>query len=388
MPKNIVVMLDGTSNEIGTNRSNILRLYGTLSKSEDQIVYYDPGVGTFGAENAWSKFYRKALEIWGMATGWGLDANVKDAYRFLVDTYETDADGNGDRIYIFGFSRGAYSARILAGFLHAFGLIKPHNLNLLDYAYRAYKRIGETSAENAFEEIRMHERFLQPERPTIRLLGLFDTVASVVESGRFLPQLRRHAFTSNNPSVHSVRHAVAISERRTMFRPLLWPMEQEYREKRFDPKSAQRQDARETWFMGVHADVGGGYPETEAQLAKFPLYWMIRQTETMDLKYKTRTINELVLGKRDNGRYVRPVATAEPHNSMSAGWSVLEFLPRKKPALSNRTSILGWIIPFFERRVIPEGAKVHASVLKRTEAPPNLPEHYDEDRSAMPEDEA
>lgn len=387
MPKNIVILLDGTSNEIGTNRSNILRLYGTLAKSENQIVYYDPGVGTFGSENAWSRYYRKALEIWGMATGWGLDANVKDAYRFLVDVYETDADGNGDHIYIFGFSRGAYSARVLAGFLHAFGLIKAHNLNLLDYAYRAYKHIGETPAKNAFEEIRLHERFLRPERPKIRLLGLFDTVASVFESGRFGPRLRKHAFTSTNPSVQSVRHAVAISERRTMFRPQLWPTDQDFREHRFDPKSAQPQDARETWFMGVHGDVGGGYPEAEAQLAKLPLYWMIRQTETMELKYKTRTINELVLGKPANGQYVRPAATAKPHNSMTLAWSVLEFLPRRKPALSSRATILGWTIPFFETRSIPEGAHVHASVRVRDEAPPNLPQHYLEDDSAMPDDE-
>ena len=77
MPKNIVILMDGTSNEISTDRTNILRLYGTLEKSERQLVYYEPGVGTFGAENAWLRFWRKAVEIWGLATGWGLDQNVK-----------------------------------------------------------------------------------------------------------------------------------------------------------------------------------------------------------------------------------------------------------------------------------------------------------------------
>ena len=90
MAKNIVVLLDGTSNEISANRTNILRLYGTLEKSDRQLVYYDPGVGTFGAENAWLKFWRKAVEIWGMATGWGLDQNVKEAYRFLVENYDNE----------------------------------------------------------------------------------------------------------------------------------------------------------------------------------------------------------------------------------------------------------------------------------------------------------
>lgn len=111
MPKNIILLCDGTSNEIARNRTNILRLYGCLKKDEDQLVFYDPGVGTFGAENAWLSFWRRAVEIWGLITGWGLDANVKEAYRFLVEHYddgtrENVADEAPDRIYIIGFSRG------------------------------------------------------------------------------------------------------------------------------------------------------------------------------------------------------------------------------------------------------------------------------------------
>ena len=105
MPKNIVLLLDGTSNEIKENRTNILRLYGTLAKSDDQLVYYDPGVGTLGG-NTWSRLWRKFVEIWGLATGFGLDRNVLEAYQFLVENY--DRVGR-DRIYIFGFSRGAYT---------------------------------------------------------------------------------------------------------------------------------------------------------------------------------------------------------------------------------------------------------------------------------------
>ncbi|MCR9112482.1 MAG: DUF2235 domain-containing protein, partial [Rhodobacteraceae bacterium] len=85
MPRNIILICDGTSNEIAKNRTNMLRLYGTLIKDEQQMVFYDPGVGTFGAANAWSYGYRRFLEIWGLATGWGLDRNVKQAYTFLVN---------------------------------------------------------------------------------------------------------------------------------------------------------------------------------------------------------------------------------------------------------------------------------------------------------------
>lgn len=313
MPKNIVILLDGTSNEISADRSNILRLYGTLEKSERQLVYYDPGVGTFGAENAWLRFWRKAVEVLGLATGWGLDHNVKEAYRFLVQNYDDGHGGGGeqecrDNIYIFGFSRGAYSARVLAGFLHAVGLIEKRNLNLLDYAYRAYKGIGE-NGEDKFGEVRLYERILAPDRPPIRLLGLFDTVASVIENGRYGPRLRSHAYTKSNRSVESVRHAVGIDERRTMFRPQLWPQGGEYWGNPFNKAAAKPQDVCEVWFAGVHGDVGGGYPEPESGLTKIVLQWMIEQTRPIGLFYRTQTVNDLVLGRNPDKPYVAP----DPH---------------------------------------------------------------------------
>ncbi|MEP4194244.1 MAG: DUF2235 domain-containing protein [Aliishimia sp.] len=376
MAKNIVILLDGTSNEISADRTNILRLYGALSKNSEQLVYYDPGVGTFGAERAWSRLWRKTCEIWGMATGWGLDANVKEAYRFLVENYNRDSDGTRDRIYVFGFSRGAYSARVLAGFIHSFGLMEPKNLNLLDYSYRAYKRIGAAGDADAFAEMRLFERILRPDRPPIRLLGLFDTVASVIESGRVLPRLRNHAHTSNNSSVEAVRHAVAICERRTMFQPQLWPEGQSYSANRFDHSQAVPQNSKEVWFRGVHGDIGGGYPETESALAKVPLHWMIQETANFGLDYKTRTVNDLVLGKGKASKYVPPSSTGAPHNSMNLGWSFLEFLPRRKSLASQRASILGWTIPLMERRILPEGARIHHSVKKTGKMPPNVPNRH------------
>ena len=385
MPKNIVLLLDGTSNEIKTNRSNILRLYGTLKKSEDQLVYYDPGVGTLGGDGAWSRIWRKTVEIWGMATGWGLDQNVKEAYRFLIENYDDGKRSDGpdedrDRIYIFGFSRGAYSARILAGFIHAFGLVEPRGMNLIDYAYRAYKRINDRK-EGTFDEIRLYERILRPDKPPIQCLGLFDTVASVIESGRFGFRLKKHAFTKTNTSVVSIRHAVAIDERRTMFRPQLWPLDVSFLRNRFDPNDATPQDAKEVWFAGVHGDVGGGYPEAQSSLAKLPLHWMIEQTQAEGLLYKTRTVNELVLGTREDRDYTRPDPVGRKHNSMNWAWAILEFLPRLKPEDSKRPSIFGITIPLFEPRTIPEGARIHGSVDVRMAMsnykPPNLPTTYE-----------
>ncbi|MFV1730606.1 T6SS phospholipase effector Tle1-like catalytic domain-containing protein, partial [Phaeobacter sp. JH18-31] len=298
------------------------------------------------------------------------------AYRFLAENYCRDADGTRDQIYIFGFSRGAYSARVLAGFIHAFGLMEPKSLNLLDYAYRAYKRIGAAGNAEAFAEMRLFERILRPDRPPIRLLGLFDTVASVIESGRVLPRLRNHAHTSNNSSVEAVRHAVATCERRTMFQPQLWPKGQSYSANRFDHTQAVPQNLKEVWFRGVHGDIGGGYPEAESALAKVPLHWMILETAEFGLNYKTRTVNELVLGKGKANNYVAPAFTGLPHKSMNLGWSVLEFLPRRKSLASKRASFLGWTIPLMEQRFIPEGARIHRSVSEAGQMPKNVPDSH------------
>jgi uncharacterized protein (DUF2235 family) len=382
MPKNIVILCDGTSNEISEDRTNILRLFGTLTKSDDQVVFYDPGVGTFGASNSASYYFRKFVELWGRFSGWGLDANVKEAYRFLVEHYDHGTeDENGERqpdgIFLFGFSRGAYTVRVLAGFIHTVGLLHPNNLNLLDYAYRAYKRIGENhdrrqsdSDEAAFAEVRLYERMLRSVRPRIACLGLFDTVGSVFESGRFGCRLRSHAFTARNRSVQAVRHAVALDEKRTMFQPQLWPAGGRFRPDHFQAKSETSQDVKEVWFVGSHGDVGGGYPESKSQLAKIPLHWMIKETRSLGLIFKTGTINTIVLGKHDK-KYVAPDPVAPINNSMTFGWSIIEFLPRRRPRTGNvrRWSVLGWYVPFFEPRLVPDEATLHGSVEEHDQGP-------------------
>lgn len=386
MPKNVVILLDGTSNEIERDRTNILRLYGVLAKDAEQLVYYDPGVGTFGAEGAWSRFWRKAHEVWGLATGWGLDQNVKDAYRFLAENYNNgkrqgEDSVERDQIFIFGFSRGAYSARVLAGFIHAIGLIEPRNLNLLDYLYRAYKSVGEDEKQEAFAEVRLYERILNPDRPPIRMLGLFDTVGSVIESGRIGLRLKSHAFTSRNTSVQSVSHAVAIDERRTMFRPQLWPADQEYWGNPFNNMAAQPQDTKEVWFAGGHGDVGGGYPEADSALCKVPLLWMLERAKLCDLRIRQQSVNTIVMGAKAGAKYVSPNALGSAHETMTFAWSILEFMPRRMPSGSARPSLLGISLPLFERRRLPNGARIHRSVAERKEHfgqwPPNIPADYE-----------
>ena len=108
MAKNIVICCDGTGNEFGQQNSNVVKLYKMLVCNADQVAYYHPGVGTMGARNALTRIGKWWTRVVGLAFGYGISDNVADAYQFLMRTFE-----EGDRVYVFGFSRGAYTARAL-----------------------------------------------------------------------------------------------------------------------------------------------------------------------------------------------------------------------------------------------------------------------------------
>jgi hypothetical protein len=140
MPNNIVICCDGTGNQINDRLSNVLKFYRVLQKADDQIVYYSPGVGTVGAFDDWQVIKQHVKEFLGLAAGYGLDENVLDAYRFLCTHYS-----EGDAIWLFGFSRGAYTVRVLAAFVYVIGLLRPTQLNLADFAFTAYKKASHDS---------------------------------------------------------------------------------------------------------------------------------------------------------------------------------------------------------------------------------------------------
>ncbi len=171
MSRNIVICCDGTGNEIEKDLSNVLKLYRLLRKDETQLVFYDPGIGTIGTENIWTRRLQKLFTNLCLATGTGLDPNVLRAYSFLVDTYKP-----GDRVFIFGFSRGAYTARVLAGFLHLMGLLKPEQKNLASYAFKTYKQSSYSDLEAAwgFRQISGADQI------PVHFLGVWDTVSSVL----------------------------------------------------------------------------------------------------------------------------------------------------------------------------------------------------------------
>jgi hypothetical protein len=170
-------------------------------------------------------------------------------------------------------------------------------------------------------------RMPELQRRLIKLLSARQRRIPACVARSRLPQLRSHPFISRNPSVAHVRHAVALDERRRMFRALAWLEGEEHRPRRFQDDTAMAQDAREVWFTGGHADIGGGWPERVSGLAKVPLLWMIEETSSLGIEYVTRKVNRVARGAHSGQPYVAPDPFATVNESLTPGWKLLEYLP-------------------------------------------------------------
>jgi len=381
MGKNIVVCCDGTGNEVQGDLSNVLKLFRIARKTANQRVYYHPGVGTIGSDDPWSRAKQSAKAIFGLATGYGLDDEISAAYRFICEHWI-----EGDKIFLFGFSRGAYTARAVAGFICMIGLLPPDQLNLLSYALTAYKR---TSEKNDLAIAWQFGRVAGGRSTPIEFVGVWDTVASVIvpRRDRLFPTLQTLPYTRQNPSVRVFRHAISIDERRRMFRLNRWLSPQKFVVNRFDTNAEPvEQDIKQVWFSGVHSDVGGGYPEVESGLSKFPLAWMLAEAEAKGLQTNTALKRRLVFGDTlsdGTQQYAAPNAQGELHNSLTAGWKPLEWIPKAaKWREWPRTEYLGYYLPKGEPRLIANHdhrPTLHESVLQRAtlqQHPENFPSDY------------
>jgi uncharacterized protein (DUF2235 family) len=381
-PRNLVVCCDGTSNEIGVNISNVLKLFRMCEKDQHQRVYYYPGVGTIAQLATWGRLRQKIINFVGLATGYGLDDNILKCYRWLCANYR-----DGDHIFLFGFSRGSYTVRAIAGMIDMIGLLGADQQDIAAYALTAYKCATE---QNNLKIAWQFGRISGARDVTIHFMGVWDTVASVIvprPDRWYLPSLQFLPYTMQNPRVRIFRQACSIDERRRMFRLYRWKLGENFKPTRFYSGDTIVQDVRQVWFAGVHADIGGGYPEEESGLSKYPLVWMVDQGMNAGLRVNGETFSHLALGAPEpNGLYpyVEPEAEAFAHKSLSGTWWILEFWPKRVKYLEwpKRFKFLGDYIPRGEPRLIEEGAHIHQSVQFRMEEikkyrPVNLPQNYE-----------
>jgi uncharacterized protein (DUF2235 family) len=354
MPKNVVICCDGTANEFARDRTNVVKLFFTLVRDPlRQLAYYHPGLGTMEPAGTLTTTKRLVTKGLGLAVGWGLEADIRDAYVFLMNQFE-----EGDRVFLFGFSRGAYTVRAVTALLHMYGLIRPGNEALVPYAIRMMMAITflrekgapekhETELKCYFDLAREFKDHFSRTDCNPYFVGVWDTVSSVgwIESPVRLP------YTSNNPDIRIGRHAIAIDERRAFFRSNLW----------HPTASGGPKDVKQVWFPGVHCDVGGGYPEAESALSKIPLGWMLEEARSAGLLTDPAR-EDLVLGRAGRG-YVAPDPKADMHESLTWPWYPAEFVLKRHYDWDKKKE--GRRMNLFRRRSIPPGSLIHRSAYER-----------------------
>lgn len=276
--KRLIVCCDGTwQNLDGEYPNNVVKITQAIKTVDqngtNQLIHYSSGVGSFGDLVA---------RLGGGAFGWGLDNIIQTAYQFLCLNYEP-----GDQIYLFGFSRGAYTVRSLAGFIYNVGLLnRPHIRNTPE-AYKIYRDRSDDTKPNSTTAKNFRAKFSQ--EIDITFLGCWDTVGSlgIPDQIPFFPlddiinQKYEFHDTQVNRRIQCARHAVAIDEVRKMF--YVTPM------KKSD--KAEAQDLKQVWFPGEHGCVGGG-TKNHRQLSDTALEWMMNEAGKKGLSFQINTIED------------------------------------------------------------------------------------------------
>lgn len=307
--KRIVICADGTWNSpLQDHPTNVLTLARAVSPvaadGTRQVCFYDWGVGSDGQK------------LSGGIAGAGIDKNIKDAYRFLVHNYAP-----GDELFFFGFSRGAYTVRSLAGFIRNCGLLRREHADQIEPGYELYRKRAPSSAPSAARARAFRRSYAVADVTRIRFVGVFDTVGTLGVPITFWGLLDNdeYLFHDTSPSriIDCARHAVALDEDREDFLPTLW-----------DAKPGI--DLQQVWFSGVHCDVGGSYKEDGLSDTAFA--WVVKEAQGAGLEFE-----------RHLSRSIRPNPLDKQHNERRGVYR-----------------LRGKVV-----RELPEGALIHRSVKRR-----------------------
>jgi uncharacterized protein (DUF2235 family) len=310
MPKRLIVCADGTWNKVEKAKSgkhlstNVAKMAAAIlpvdSRGTKQLLCYLEGVGTHRGE--W---------VQGGMFGLGISRNISRAYEFLARSYEPD-----DEIWLFGFSRGAFTARSLAGMIRDCGLLLPTNIDKVSLAMSLYRDRYDDTAPDA-PRARIFRNTYSYE-PGIKFIGVWDTVGALGVPGVHLWLARLLGIewqfhdTKLSRTVENAYHALAIHERRSDFEPTLW-------EKQEGPGASQ-QTLKQVWFSGVHSDVGGGY--AAAALSDVALTWMIENAAHCGLAFREDFLSD--------PRWFAATPEGQQHDSFDFPFSWLDTLRRRK----------------------------------------------------------
>ena len=373
MSKNIVLCFDGTSNTFGRNETNVLQIFKALPKSNPgQVTFYDPGVGALRMTSVYRRRKYAPDVIAGLAVGQGIFKNLEEGYRFLMRHYT-----KGDQVFLFGFSRGAYTARLLAGLVNFAGLLQAGRENLFPHILDTYTRrereadfdcpdpldpdyVPSTDVKPPWKT-GMNARATFGRECVFAYAGLFDTVTALGSNLKWL----RYPHTDGNESVSYARHALALDERRGFYIP--HPMHSK-------SKRGLHSEVDTAWFAGAHSDVGGAYCGNTDWLGRLALEWvLIGACRAGLILCKDKALRSVTV----DAPLIPPLYTL--HQSLTRKWRLAEAVPRYVYSYAQQK----WVLRAnrFRPREVPEGAKIHLSVFQRmNEAkgykPPNLPQAY------------
>lgn len=330
MARNIVVCSDGTGNTLEIQVSNVVRLIECLLLDDParQVVIYDQGLGTVESTAAIrnasvgnglivldapaSGGPRRSVEKnLGLLFGYGLKENVRQLYRAIAEVYEPGAS-----LFLFGFSRGAFTVRALAGLLHRCGLAPVDSTNFdvrFDESWKLFQPME--GDEAAIRRVRERNQEVG-----VHFLGVWDTVKSY---GGIKPVILPHL--RHNPTVSTFRHAIALDERRAWFQHTTWgrlDIDQDKAMTRLSPADRElvlEQDVCEVWFTGAHSDVGGG--DVTNPGSRIALRWMLGEALNAD--------PPLLLNKAgvDLMELAEPPGDAQIHDLRDRKWAAVEWIP-------------------------------------------------------------
>ncbi len=295
MSKRIAFCSDGTWDS-ATNKTNVYKLYKALITSGDQVPLYDDGVGAS---------MLPVEKLLGGAFGTGLFEKIKDGYKKIAHLYEAD-----DEIFLFGFSRGAYTARSLAGMITACGLpTQNFTDDMVETAFSAYR--DKANRQQILQKLANCNMY----KANIKMIGVWDTVGSLgIPSliGQVDPLVYGFLDTSLSPNVQNAYHALAIDEMRCEFPPTLWTS-----------APAAGQTLEQVWFCGVHSDVGGGEPDDGAAssaLSDITLSWMMSKASALGLQFDSAL----------QAQYAIPLDSKYALNKLHTSWSPLCGIPKRR----------------------------------------------------------
>ncbi|KAJ2931038.1 hypothetical protein H1R20_g6050, partial [Candolleomyces eurysporus] len=372
--RNLILCIDGTANQFGTKNTNVIELYNLILKKTEhrQRTWYNSGIGTYAQPHWRSLSHHKQVLTHkiDLAIAWNFEKILQAAYRWLSDNYK-----DGDCIFLFGFSRGAFQVRALSAMIEKVGLIYRGNEMQIPFAYQLYadpnsgkKGYSETTVTVGSEEqVSMAERFKKAfSHPDVRVhfVGAWDTVSSigVARGKQTLP-----GTTDGMTHVCYFRHALALDERRVKFLPeYAWggsalgkkaPGSPALDGERCSPEkdtAESNPQILEVWFAGSHSDIGGGNVRNVGMnRSRPPMRWMVLEATAVGLR--TKPFERELLSHEQ----------IEVKESLKGVWHLFELLPFQRLTFTRRSegSEITRKPHLWSNRKIHDGQKIHSSLI-------------------------